>query len=199
MSQKILNILTVVFAICSFVFFIIGCIGYASAERAMRNVAWITASQDFGSGFDFEFWCNLTGYYAQGGGFHQLIKFTDCVNSSDDEQSDFCSQCLSDGNASFGLLIAATTFAFFVIVLSGLVIGTPNSAVQLGALITSFVSGCFSLIGFGIFMGSCYWKIDNISEFNLHYGPGAILVLLGLLMMWVNVFFQVGAVALGGK
>jgi H+/Cl- antiporter ClcA len=194
MSAKILNILTVVFSVCTFTFFIIGCIGYASAERTMRNVAWVV-SDDHG----FQMWVNLSGFYQEMAGLNQLVLFEKCADGSVNKNNDTCTTCLRDGNAAFALLIIATVFATFTLILSGLQIGKPNAHMQIGSTITSFVASCFSLIGFGLFMGSCFVELDNQLDFSLHYGPGSIIVLLGLLMSWVTVFFQVGALILGNK
>mmetsp|Transcript_35584 Transcript_35584/g.70734 ORF Transcript_35584/g.70734 Transcript_35584/m.70734 type:complete len:189 (+) Transcript_35584:52-618(+) len=188
MSAKVLNIVSVVFSICAFAFFIIGCIGYASTERTLRNTAWVT-SDDHG----FQLWANLEGLYVEDNGSNFRAHYSDCNN-------DTCDTCLMNGNAAFGLLLVATTFASFTIVLSGILISSPSAMVQLASTFTSFISGCFSLIGFALFMGTCYFKIeDEFPGKSIHYGPGSIITLLGLLMMWVTVFFQIGAVAMGGK
>lgn len=192
MTQKILNIVSVVFSVLSMIFFIVGCIGYASTETTMKNVAWITAD-DHGN----RFWSDLAGYRLETKTtMDETFIFGDCALGNADNES-LCTKCMRDGNAAFALLIVATTFATVVSVFSGILIATPNIMMQLMSLFSSFVSAAFSLVGFGLFMGNCYWKFENYFDFNLHYGPGAIIVLLGLLMMWLTVFFQMGAVVVG--
>jgi hypothetical protein len=197
-SQKVLNTVSVVFSACSFIFFIVGCIGYASDDRTIKNVAWIV-SDDHG----FQLWSALQAYTFKATANDDYVgtigftnKFGDCALNDDDSVNDLCTTCLKDGNAAFGLLIVATVFATMVVVTSGALISTINSALQGFSAFAAFVSGCFSLVGFGLYMGSCYYKIDDQTAESLHYGPGAIIVLLGLLMMWVTVLMQVGAVIL---
>lgn len=191
MSQKVLNIASVVFSVCSFTFFIVGLIGYATDRDSTKNVAWLTVD-DGETGT--RVWANLAQFYYKSNGMSGVAIYanSDCGMS-------FCNECAKDGDAAFGLLIVATAFASFTLVLSGILSSAPNATFQAANVVLSFITGCFSLIGFGIFMGSCYTKIDNELEYNTHYGPGAILTLLGLLMAWVTVFFQIGAVAVGSK
>ena len=194
MSQSLLNILSVVFSICSFVFFLVGCIGYASGERTMKNVAWITINDN-----GLKVWADLAGLFMRDpSGGTGLYLFGNCADGGN-QNSDLCSTCLKDGNAAFALIIIATVFAMVNVVMSGILISAPNSMMQLGNMISAFMAGCFSLIGFGLFMGDCYIEFDHAFSQAVHYGPGAIIVLLGLLMMWVTFFFQVGAVAVGNK
>lgn len=192
MAQQVLNIISTIFSALSTIFFIVGCVGYASSERTLKNVAWIVAD-DHGE----EFWSALQGFHYQNSGADQTTMFNRCALGNDDFASDVCIPCMRDGNAAFGLLLVATTFGLFVTIASGFLAATPNAAVQATSTFLSFISGVFSLVGFGLYMGNCYYKWDDEVDFSLHYGPGAIIVLLGLLMMWVTVLLQLGAVALG--
>eukprot|EP00128_Syssomonas_multiformis_P018128 Colp12_sorted_trinity150504_noHs@33927 len=187
--QRDFNIATVVFAFCSFVFFIIGCIGYASDKDVMENTAWVTID-DHGE----KAWINLVGIYSKGAGGTGVQTYADFSCTAD-----FCDTCASTGDAAFALIIVATVFSSFNIVLSGILSSSPSSTLQLVNLFVAFITAVFSLIGFAIFMGGCYVKIEDFTPLSTHYGPGAIITLLGLLMMWVAVFLQIGAVAFGVK
>lgn len=187
--QRDLNIATVVFAFISFVFFIIGCIGYSSDELVMKNTPWVTAD-DNGQ----EVYMNLQGIFFKNAGGKGTVFYANANCGLD-----FCDQCAEQGDAAFGLIIAATVFASFTTVLSGILSASPSSTLQLVNLFVAFVTAVFSLVGFGLFMGGCYVQFDNYSPLSLHYGAGAILTLIGLLMMWLTVFFQVGAVFFGVK
>jgi len=187
--QRDLNIATVVFAFCSFVFFIIGCIGYASDKDVIENTAWVTID-DQGT----KAWFNLAG-------FRQKTALASGVEAYADIQctNDFCDTCASTGDAAFALIIVATVFSSFTVVLSGILSSSPSSTLQLVNLFVAFITAVFSLIGFALFMGGCYPEIEDFVTENTHYGPGAIITLLGLLMMWVTVFLQIGAVVFGVK
>lgn len=184
-----LNIATVVFAFASFVFFIIGVIGYASDKDVMENTAWVTVD-DHGE----KRWLNLAGIYSKGAAGTSVVQYANFACTPD-----FCDTCASTGDASFGLLLVATVFASFTTVLSGILSSSPSSTLQLVNLVVAFITAVFSLIGFALFMGGCYVKYEDFTTLSTHYGPGAIITLLGLLMMWVTVGFQIGAVFLGPK
>lgn len=187
--QRDLNITTVVFAFCAFVFFIIGCIGYASDKDVIENTAWVTVDDQ-----GVKVWLNLMGLRLKSSTGSGVQAYADFACNQE-----FCDICASTGDAAFALILVATVFSSFTVVLSGILSSSPSATLQLVNLFVTFITAVFSLIGFAIFMGSCYVKFEDETPFSTHYGPGAILTLLGLLMMWVTVFLQVGAVVFGAK
>jgi hypothetical protein len=192
MSQQILNTVSAVFSFLVFVFFIVGCVGYASTELDTKNVAWFRSNNN-----GFRTWFGLQQY---------VVKDKDAVTGytahglyADEHQCgfDFCNACAVSGNAAFGLLVIATIFSTFTAALSGVNATASNFTTQLVNLFCAFVSGTTSLIGFALFMTDCMFKVSHETTDDLKYGPGSIITLLGLLMMWIVVLMQVGAVALG--
>jgi hypothetical protein len=66
---------------------------------------------------------------------------------------------------------------------------------QLGQMGITFIAAVFSLASIVTFMGPCYESISNETEYDLDWGAGSILAIIGMLLMWVAVFAHVfGAV-----
>jgi hypothetical protein len=184
MAQQALNIVSAVFSLCAMVFFIVGCIGYSDKMSDIKHTAWIKADGA---------WVGLSKLVANfGGGGDQAIHFKDCDAS-------FCDTCDRDGESAFGLIVVATIFAFLSTILSGALSAGHRFALQWAAVFVAFVSALFAIIGFGLFMGQCYKKIDDSNDGDLHWGPGSILTCLGLLMMFVVVVLHLVALIVGPK
>lgn len=177
------------FALCATVFFIIGCTGYTETKENLENVPWITFKED---SLDLKAYFGLKAY--------RIDAFDSDTEaySADSCTASFCDRCEHDGRSAIGLLVISTVFAAVTTVLSGALAASHNATSQLGNLFLSFVSAAFAIIGFGMFMGSCYMKIDEDSNFDLKWGAGSIITLLGLIMMFVVVVLQFGAVIVGG-
>lgn len=187
MSQQILNVVSTVFALCAFVFFIVGCIGYSGMDDNIKNTAWITVDDN-----GFKAWFGLLKYRFSAGVTKDTVALKDC-NAS------FCNVCERNGESAFGLLVVSTIFAAVSTALGGVLSASPQAMIQITNLIVSFISASFAIIGFGLFMGECFKKIDDSGDFDLEWGPGSILTCLGLIMMWLVVVMQLLAMIMSPK
>lgn len=191
MSQA-LNAVSAVFALGATVFFIVGCSGYTTDDAQLKNVAWITADDDFA-----KLWIGLQKLRFEGQGVASGAS-GNLVWAKDSCTEPFCDRCEQDGRSAIALLIISTVFAGIATALSGVLAASHNAGMQIGNLVLSMISAFFAIIGFGVFMGSCYQKIDQWSDFDLDFGPGSIMTLLALIMMFVVTVLQFVAVIVGG-
>jgi hypothetical protein len=192
-----LNGTTVALSLISGIFFIIGCVGYADQRDAVENTAWITSSKD---GIDVYFGLRraYVGVDFAGTTFNLNLQYgsVDCTDS-------WCDTCQSDGQGAVGLTILALIFTTITLSLSGALIASANKALQITNVLVSFFAATTSLIAIGLFMSQCYDAInksdnddyDDGSSLDLKWGPGSILTILGMLLMWVVVVLQIVAAA----
>jgi hypothetical protein len=118
---------------------------------------------------------------------------------SDSCTADYCDACEQDGLAAFGLLIIALFFSAFVVLLSTSLLFTFNASRQIANVFVSFAAGCTSLIAIGFFMGDCLNLIDDASTGDLSWGPGSILTIIAMGLMWAIVMMQIVASAVGSN
>lgn len=188
MSQQVLNAASAGLSLCALIFFLVGCIGFSVAYGTIENVAWIKGEED---GTDVYF--GLAKFYFTSSGFGDTVAYNNCL-------FDFCDTCRDNGRAAFGLLILAIIFGAVSTGLAGALAMGSAGSLQIANTGISFISATFAIIGFGLFMGSCYKKIDdsdNVPTLSLEWGPGSIIVCTGLIMMWLVVVLQVGAMIVG--
>jgi hypothetical protein len=200
MSQA-LNGVSAGLAALATIFYIVGCVGYASEEDAIKNTNWINYAGDDDL-LDIKVYVGLKKVlFTATNDYSTTFKFSSCANDDDnydDDDNGLCSTCDETGKAAFGLLIISTILAFVVTCLSGATAASPNAPLTYANLVCSFVSGLFGVIGFGLFMHSCYNKVDDTTTVDLQYGPGAILSLIAFLMMWIVIVLQIAVAAMGG-
>lgn len=185
MAQQILSIVSTVFGVCALTFFLIGCIGFSSTQTTIKHIAWITIDDN-----GFEVWFGLAKLYYQVNGQDGLTAYNNCG-------SDYCDDCEKDGLSAFGLLIVSTVFALVSAALSGALSASFSAGLQMGNIAASFVSASLALVGFGLFMGNCYSKVDDSVDADLEWGPGSILVCLGVIMMYLVTVMQLAAMMVG--
>jgi hypothetical protein len=188
MVQNVLNYISAGFSLCSFIFFLIGCISYAVESDTVKNIPWVTIDGD-----DMKLWFGL----------YRLVYHTSGVAGPQNyDQCDFpfCDTCADAGQSTAGLLVIATIFAGLSTLLSATLGMTPNTETQKGNFFSSFISALFSIIGFGLFMGPCFKRIGEYADsidVDTEWGASSVLVCLGLLMMWVVVILQILALIVG--
>jgi hypothetical protein len=201
-----LNGVSAALASVSFIFYIVGCVGYSSNRDGIKSTNWINYSvgntDDY---FNPEIYIGLRKVLLTfNSNYNQIISFKSCADGDDDDYDDYddddntCDICYKNGQATFGLLVVAAILAFVVICLSGATAASPNAPLTYVNLVCSFISGLFGVIGFGLFMHSCYNKFDDDVTETLHYGPGAIMSLVAFLLMWLVIVLQIAASAMGG-
>ena len=177
------------------IFFIIGCAGYTKEKDTLKSVSWISQDDDYGN-----VWIGLTALYIDFGSYvSEVMLFSNCGDDSyDDGDDSACSQCERTGKAAVGLLVVATMLCFLSICLSGFSIASSSLPITYANIATSFLSGFLAVIGFGLFMHTCYdeLQLDDDYATTLKYGPGSIITLVALLFMWITCVLQIAAAVL---
>lgn len=170
------------FGMCllALLFFVIGCIGFSNDHDVIENVSWIMI--DTGP---------TTIYYglkeattSSGGGG----SYEDCK-----DVSDMCDQCNDDGKGAFALIFIATLITAAAAGLTGFLSQATEANMTMGTI--NIVLACLavgaSLISLAIFMGGCYNEIDDNTNEDLEWGPGAALSIIGLLIMAAVAVIQI--------
>jgi hypothetical protein len=195
MSQA-LNGVSAGLAALATIFYIVGCVGYSSDHDGIKNTNWINYAMGDDDYVTPKVYVGLKKVLITvNSDYNFMIKYSECAN--DDDSNGLCSTCNDNGKATIGLLIISTILAFIVTCLSGATAASPNAPLTYVNLVCSFISGLFGVIGFGLFMHSCYNKLDDATTDTLHYGPGAIMTLIAFLAMWVVIVLQIAVAALG--
>lgn len=177
-----------ILALASLVFFIIACAGYSNSKDELRVVPWIIGSYSGVLG-DGNIYIGLRSYYNSGAVSEAKADFGDknCALS-------FCDECQRDGDAALGLLIIALFATFFETCLCCAFTTATSAATQWIQMGISLFAAVFSMVAVILF-GECYDAIDNSSGFDLQWSTGAILAILGVLLMWIVTFAHiVGAI-----
>ena len=195
--SAVLNGISAAIAGLAVLFFIVGAAGYSNDSDVIEDVAWITISKN---GFDVYY--GLQKYLFKYNGYEPSLSY-----DSDTCTLDSCDHCYKDGMASIALIIIALFFTTAVTCISGVLVTSANSIMQAtnsGLALFAAIMGAISL---GIFMGDCYNKVydevntddDYVGSVNLKWGPGSILTLIGVILMFIVAALQMSAIAMGGK
>ena len=198
-----LNGVSLAISVVAIVFFIVGCIGYTVNEDNLKQVAWATTDIN---GVDY--YIGLRMVYFEFGGASMDVRYSDC-------NQDFCDACNVEGKGAVALLIIAIGFAVITASLCAALLATPsNSSMQTANVFMSLLSGIASLIGFAVFMGHCYKRLfnyfnedddspyyygDDDNSGKLKWGPGSILSIIGMLLMWIVTILQIVAAVMGSS
>jgi hypothetical protein len=188
---RVINGVSLFLALVSTVFFIFGCMSYSFNSKSMQDTAWFQSTKDTTNGY-----FTLRGIYftVDGSRATFLVKY----NNMQVCLTDACVTCSRDGETCFSVLVAAVCVAFAVAVFSALCIPIFNKGLQLINIFLAFASAALSLISVGFFMAICYPEMRDQTVLNqVGWGPGAIVVVTGMLVMWAVMFLQVAAVAAG--
>lgn len=186
-----LNALSLALSVISLTFFLVACIGYSDNEDTLQNVSWAVYDEN-----GVQQWFGLRSYAMKaniyGTSVDGTADYSDCGGNT-------CDSCDQDGKSSFGLMIIALVFATVCAALSGTMIGAASSTMQIANVIMAFIAFGASLVSVGVFMGGCYTDLkDNYSDGDkLTWGPGSILSIIGMLIMFMVTVFQIAAVAIG--
>lgn len=183
-------------SLIAFVFFLIGCIGYTSNQDTLRDVAWLTYKQDSNNKVWFallklSFEVDLGLFYG---------KVSDTVQYDDKACGfNFCDVCHEEGQNAFGLLVLALAATLVSGVISSAIVGFYFFTLQLANVIIAAVAVASSVIGISLFMDICMNKIkDEIdNDKDLKWGPGSIISVVGMLLMFIVMLLQIAATAVG--
>lgn len=189
MSSLAVNGVPSVLSLVSLAFFITASVGYSDKKHTLRQVPWITAKYSgiLGSG---NVYFGLRTIYNAGAFGDATIDFGEknCPFS-------FCDECKRDGDAALGLLIAAIFLTFFEVITCCASTGGTTATTQWVQMAVALTAAVLSLVAVDLFMNNCYDAIDRSTGFDLHWGAGASLAILGMLLMWIDVVAHiVGAV-----
>lgn len=195
MGSQGLNAASIALSVVSLIFFVVGCVGFSKTDSVLKSVAWITSHNT-----------NIDAYFGLRAMYFSVDALDfDYTQTYDDVfcSADYCDKCHRTGLAALGLIIVAIIFSFLGITLGGATMCTNNRGCQAANVIVTFISALTSLIGFGLFMNVCYNQINDDFDkgpnaFDLAWGPGAILAITGMLLMWVVVVLQIAAAVVGG-
>lgn len=193
----VLNGISAAIAGLAVLFFIVGAAGYSNDSDVIEDVAWITISKN---GFDVYY--GLQKYLVKYNGYEPSLSY-----DSDTCTLDSCDHCYRDGMASIALIIIALFFTTAVTCISGVLVTSANSIMQATNSGLALFAAIMGVISLGIFMGDCYNKVydevntddDYVGSVNLKWGPGSILTLIGVLLMFIVAALQVTATVMGGK
>ena len=153
-----------------------------------------------------DYYIGLGIVFLEFGGAKLEVRYSSC-------DQDFCDICNEEGKGAFALLIIAIGFAVITTSLCAALLVTPsNSGMQTANIFMSLLSGIASLIGFSVFMGHCYKRLfdffnedddspyyygDDDNSGKLKWGPGSILSIIGMLLMWIVTILQIVAAVVG--
>ena len=170
------------------IFFIAGMVGYSTDVDTFKAVPWLRIDED-----NIDIYFGLQSYSTSSdtstnGCTDCSIKYSDCSGST-------CNSCDDDGKVAFAFLVVASFATACVIGF-----GTPMF-VSYGYgkhIVTTFMSSLAavsSLISLAVFMGDCYERLqddldDSGSSAELRWGPGSLVVILGVLVMWAVAVFH---------
>lgn len=185
-----ISVVSVALCLISITFFLIGAIGYSTDYDTIRHIPWIVVSTD---GTDQDLYYGLKSISTRFSGIKFYLSYDD-----DTCTPDWCDDCEKDGDGAFALTFIALFFATVTLVvnfLSATIQGAiALNTVNIVALCSSLLAGIAAVIALGLFMGDCYNEVDDSADnIDLEWGNGAIVVMVGMLVMWIVTILQVCA------
>jgi hypothetical protein len=206
MASNGLNGVSIALSVVAVTFFIVGTIAYSDEHKNIENTAWIKLSE---GDTDGHFGLRAIYFHLKSLDISFTGKYTDSRCTED-----YCDTCEEAGKAAFGLTIIATIFAAITMALSAASIATYNKSLQIANVFMAFLSAAASLIAIGVFMSWCWDALNKVfsgdddgytptygdddgNAQSLKWGSGGILTIIGMLLMWLVVIFQIAAAAVG--
>lgn len=191
MASQGLNAVSIALSVTAWAFFVVGVVGFARDRDVIENTAWVIFDDAGVEGY-----FGLRNFLFKDGPEEQENTYF-----SDSCTADYCSVCKKAGRGTFGLTIIAIILATITVALSVTSLVKFNRGLQIANVFMSFLSAGSSLIGVGLFMSWCWESLkDEFDQnFDLDWGNGSIVSILGMLMMWVVVVFQIAAAVVGGE
>lgn len=169
-----LNYISSTLSMVAMVFYVIGCIGYATNKDTIKNVAWITSEQ---SGVNAYY--ALKKVYIEGQGF----EFEQTYSACSDNNGNACDKCEQDGQGAVGLCIIGAVISFCAMMVCGSLSRSVSFSMQIVSIVLAAISCAAGVIALGLFMGGCYEELDDQSPVDLEWGPGAALVIIAMFLM----------------
>jgi hypothetical protein len=176
-----INAISAGLAVVSFTFYLIGIIGYTPEKGSLVDVHWISINQG-----NSHIYFGLQNYYVDVSGSHNLVDY-----GSDECTQDFCDNCEWDGRVVGGLLIIALFFTVISFGLSAASVQAVSKPIGISNIVMSFIAFAVSLVGIIAFMGECYSDINGVYSPKAQWGPGAILSIIGMVLMGIVFLLQI--------
>jgi hypothetical protein len=187
-----LHVASIPLSVLSSIFFIIGVAGFSTEDMTIQSIAWITSSK---SGDDFYFGLSTLYIYSTDTFFatgdpNVSIRYSGCDASFCNHECDasFCDHCDVAGKVAFAFTLIALFCSMTNVGLSVALASRQDKSLIYYNLAAAVVAGVLSLIAVSVFMGDCYNAINGTGL--LAWGPGAALVLVGMLFRWIVVALQ---------
>lgn len=197
------------------IFFIIGSVNYSNSDKTIKDTAWITSSEG-----PIDIYFGLRTAYANVG----LVSLGGKIKYSDQACfTENCDICDKAGKGAFGLTVVAAVFSVICLALSAAALPGYDKGIQIANVFVAFIAFGASLGAILLFMAWCGIALDKgydelidrtddafgpifqddggTSESNpiLNWGPGSIITIIGTIMMFFVLAFQVTAVIFGEK
>lgn len=196
-----LNAVSAIFCLAALAFFIVGCIAFTNEEQALKRTAWIVSDRDsFEASFGLRSF-NVKVDIDVGGATLVSSENTQKYDSGSCS-GNFCDVCEKMGKAAFALTVVATVFTAISLAMSLAAMAVYEKGTQVGNVFMAFIAAVTATIAVAIFENRCWNELnsdaggeDNENSLDLKWGNGAILTLVGLLLMWLVFVFQIAAAA----
>lgn len=180
-NAKVINIVSISLVFLATLFFIAGCAGNENQDG--NGVPWIVSDKNSVLAY-----FGLSDVYIDTNGGNLRINYnSNC-------QADWCHDCDEQGQATLAMMIFATLAAIASLIMMVLPLFTSRvSGLELAVVICNIVAAVTSLIAILVFMGGCNNEIkdsDDSGTFDLEWGAGSVLTLIGMFFMWFVVIVQ---------
>jgi hypothetical protein len=180
-----LAVTSTIFSFMSFIFFMIGAIGYAVNKGVVKNVPWLY----YESGDQFV-WVGTREIIFRQGNESQLIKYNNDMGQNGCLDT-YCADCRRTGKRAVALMVIACFMSLLTAVLSGLTIANGNIAVRGSSIFTAITAAMTGIVGFGLFMTFCYDALDFAIDVPLEYASGSVLPLFAFFAMMIVTVFNI--------
>mmetsp|Transcript_6716 Transcript_6716/g.13560 ORF Transcript_6716/g.13560 Transcript_6716/m.13560 type:complete len:198 (+) Transcript_6716:34-627(+) len=180
-NAKVINIFSITLVFLATLFFIAGCAGNENQDG--NGVPWIISDKNSVLAY-----FGLSDVYIDTNGGNVRINYdSNC-------SADWCHDCDEQGQATLAMMIFATVAAIASLIMMLLPFITNRaSGLELAVVVCNIIAAITSLIAILVFMGGCKNEIedsDNSGAFDLEWGAGSVLTLIGMVFMWFIVIFQ---------
>ena len=182
-SAKVINFIVIFFVFLSALFFIAGCAGNENQDG--NGVPWIFSDKN-----SVQAYFGLSDVYIDFNGGNVRINYDDSNCNAD-----WCHDCDEQGQATLAMMIFATLAVIASLIMMLLpFITTKIPSLELATVVCNIIAVVTSLIAILVFMGGCNNKIEDADKngtFDLEWGAGSILTLIGMIFMFFIVIFQI--------
>jgi hypothetical protein len=163
-----INAIVCFLATAALALYIASVCAYSDKHRDIKNVAWFREKDN-----DTHF-----GLRAATGDTGGVTEYHDC-------DGDACNYCDRDGKAAFALTLFSLVMAFLVAALAWANVVKYDHGRQAAKIAFSTLAWIASVIAIGLMMGHCRGEVEDTGG-SYEWGPGSIMALVALLLMFIN-------------